>query len=73
MPCKEEGLGPLIDGGILTIYFNDEELHQVSVSAPYLGGEKNADSTVTDEDEFYDEFGNSYEIAIYSSMLHMKI
>ena len=68
MACKEESLGPLIDGGILTIYFNDEELHQVSVSAPNLGGEKNADSTVSDEDEFYDEFGNSYEISIHSSM-----
>lgn len=68
MTCKEESLGPLIDGGILTIYFNNEELHKVSVSAPYLGGEKNSESTITDEDEFYDEFGNSYEISIYSSM-----
>jgi len=47
MACKEENLAPLIEGGILIIYFNDEELHRIPVSAPSLGGENNADSTIT--------------------------
>ncbi len=68
MTCIEESLGPFIEGGILTIYFNDEELHRVSFSAPSLSAEKNADSTVIDEDDFYDEFENSYKVSIYSSM-----
>ena len=72
MACKEETLGSLIDGGTLTIYFNNKELHKTSISAPYLGGEKNADTTIINEDNFYDEFGNSYTISIYSSMYNLS-
>ncbi|MDX4049964.1 hypothetical protein Q6A83_04145 [Aliarcobacter skirrowii] len=58
-----------IEGGTLVVLENDYDvIAEIKVPEPYLGAEKDSDSTVTEEDGFTDSFGNSYSISVSSSM-----
>lgn len=56
------------EGGNLLILENGYEVASVDVPTPYFGAENNSDSTTMNEDYFYDSYGNSYKITVYSSM-----
>ncbi len=57
-----------LGGGYLYIYKNDKLIHIASIPSPNLLADHSSDSIVDNVDEFEDESGNQFEIAIYSSM-----
>ncbi len=58
---------PAVNGGYLTVYSEDAELHIASVPSFNLMAEKHRDSMVENTEEFIDKNGNEYVINIYSS------
>ena len=55
-------------GGYLYIYLDDKLIHIASIPSPYLLADRSSDSVVENVDEFEDENGNEFVIAIYSSL-----
>lgn len=57
-----------LDGGYLYIYLHGSLLHIAGIPSPYLLADRSSDSTVENDDEFADEQGNTFAVAIYSSV-----
>lgn len=55
-------------GGYLYIYLDDRLLHIASIPSPYLLADRSTESVVENVDEFEDENGHEFVIAIYSSI-----
>ncbi|MDM8517628.1 hypothetical protein QUF76_15635 [Desulfobacterales bacterium HSG16] len=58
---------PAVNGGYITVYLEDVELHIASVPSFNIMAEKHRDSVVENSEEFTDKNGNEYEINIQSS------
>ena len=57
-----------LKGGYLSIYRHGNLLHIAGIPSPYLLADRSSDSTVQNTDEFIDEQGHQFGIAIYSSI-----
>jgi len=57
-----------LNGGYLYIYLADDLIHIASIPSPNFLAERSFDSAVENQDDFQDEFGNEYSIAIFSSI-----
>jgi len=57
-----------LEGGYLYIYLHGDLLHIAGIPSPYLLADRSSDSTVENTDEFIDEKGHKFAIAIYSSI-----
>jgi hypothetical protein len=57
-----------LGGGYLYIYLHGALIHIAGIPSPYLLAERTSDSTVENFDEFTDDEGHDFEIAIYSSI-----
>jgi hypothetical protein len=57
-----------LDGGYLYIYLHGSLIHIAGIPSPYLLAERTSDSTVENFDEFTDDEGHEFGIAIYSSI-----
>ncbi len=55
-------------GGYLYIYLDDALIHIASIPSPNLLADRSSDSVVENVDQFEDDNGNDFVIAIYSSM-----
>lgn len=66
---KEGNFGNVaVNGGYLEISYNNKIIIDVNVPIPNFSAEKNRDSVVKNDDSFSDDYGNEYDIYIYSSM-----
>ena len=57
-----------LDGGYLYIYLHGSLIHIAGIPSPYLLADRTSDSTVENLDDFTDDEGHEFEIAIYSSI-----
>lgn len=57
-----------LDGGYLYIYLHGSLIHIAGIPSPYLLAERSSDTSVENFDEFVDDEGNEFGIAIYSSI-----
>jgi hypothetical protein len=58
---------PAVNGGYITVYLDESEIHIASVPSFNLMAEKYRDSMVDNMEEFVDKDGNEYVINICSS------
>jgi len=57
-----------LNGGYLYIYIDDKLIHIASIPSPNVLADRSSDSVVENIDQFEDESGNEFVIAIYSSI-----
>lgn len=69
----EEHYPPIIDGGTVSVYINDQALEEISIPYPNSSAEKMSDSTEFEIAEFEDANGNLFECEIFSSFYEVYI
>lgn len=72
-PCDEKLVienttgRPSLLGGYLLFKIDNQEVHIASVPSPNVYADRYQDSVVDNHDDFFDAYGNQYNVDIYSS------